>query len=87
MSSRVMPKGIPNSSVLAYLLPILVPESSTLEDILAFVNKDFIYWAKSLSWGTLTTGKMEHLIGEIFGGRHIYVLFSSLILKLCSRVA
>ncbi len=36
--STVMAKGMPHSSVLAYLLPMEVPESSTLEEMLFLVN-------------------------------------------------
>lgn len=33
------------------------------------------------------SGRMETFVGAIFGLRHKYVLFSSLILKECSRMA
>ena len=40
--STVIAKGIPHSSVLAYLLPIVVPESSILEEMPALVRIDSI---------------------------------------------
>jgi hypothetical protein len=38
ISSTVTAKGIPNSSVLAYLLPILSPDSSIFEEIPALTK-------------------------------------------------
>lgn len=82
----MIPKGIPSSSVLAYLLPIDKPASSTLLDIPTLRSTFLIFLIYSLYFSAFITGKIDTLIGAILGGNVKNVLYSSLILKLCSKI-
>ena len=83
--SIVIAKGIPSSSVRAYLFPIVAFPSSTLQDTPLRVRFFFISSRTSLNWLLDTTESKLHFTGAILGGNNRYVLFWSLNLKLCSN--
>lgn len=68
MSSTVTANGIPNSSVLAYLLPILSPDSSIFDDIPALTNDFFNFWDSFVYASSDKSGKIETLYGAILDG-------------------
>ena len=67
--STVMPSGVPSSSFLEYLLPMLAEESSTRFEM--FICRSFwpMRWIRGLKSGWLESGTRRTLVGATGGGK------------------